>query len=86
MLLKTFKRVESLKPKLFHFSESQVLEKINKLESKIVSHSGRYQLADEPNMQEFKINIERSIKSIEEVIGKKVRTYRAPEFSIKEKK
>lgn len=62
----------------------QILKKINKFGFEIATHSNRHQLAYEQSKQEFKLDLERSIKSIEDVIGKKVRSYRAPGFSVKE--
>jgi len=60
-----------------------VLKKIDKMGFEIATHSDRHQLAYEQNREQFKKDLERSIKSIEDVIGKKVRIYRAPGFSIK---
>ena len=49
----------------------------------IASHSDKHQLAYEQNKKEFAEDIRSSIESIEDIIGKKVRSYRAPGFSIK---
>jgi len=62
----------------------QILKKINEYGFEIATHSDRHQLVYEQSKQEFKLDLERSIKRIEDIIGKKVRTYRAPGFSIKE--
>ena len=61
----------------------QVLRKIDKMGFEIATHSDRHQLAYEQSKQEFKQDLEKSIKSIEDIIGKKTRIYRAPGFSIK---
>lgn len=61
-----------------------IIKKIEQAGFEIGTHSDMHQLAFEQNKQEFKQDLERSIKSIEDLIGKKVTTYRAPGFSIKE--
>lgn len=61
----------------------KLLKKINDLGYEIASHSDMHQLAYEFNKKEFAKDLETSIKSIEDVIGKKVRAYRAPGFSVK---
>ncbi|PWK27827.1 polysaccharide deacetylase family protein (PEP-CTERM system associated) [Arcicella aurantiaca] len=50
----------------------------------IATHSDLHQLAYEQNRTEFKNDLETSIKALEDVIGKKIRAYRAPGFSIKQ--
>jgi len=60
-----------------------IVKKISDLGYEIATHSDLHQLAYEFNRQQFKDDLEKSIKSIEDVSGKKVRTYRAPGFSIK---
>jgi peptidoglycan-N-acetylglucosamine deacetylase len=62
----------------------QVLKKIDSLGYEIATHSDKHQLAYEQSKEEFREDLNISIKSIENVIGKKVTTYRAPGFSIKE--
>ena len=49
------------------------------------SHSNLHQLAYEQSPQEFKSDLECSVKTIEDIIGQKVIYYRAPGFSITEK-
>ncbi len=61
-----------------------VLKKIEKQGFEIATHSDMHQLAYEQSKQRFKQDLERSIQSIEDIIGKKVRVYRAPGFSIRE--
>ena len=61
----------------------KIIEKINSLNYEIATHSDTHQLAYEFNKDEFKQDLESSIKSIEDITGKKITTYRAPGFSIK---
>lgn len=63
----------------------EVLKEIDRKGHEIATHSDLHQLAYEQNRKTFEQDLERSIKSIEDVIGKKVRTYRAPGFSLMEK-
>jgi len=60
----------------------EILKKIDNQGHEIASHSDMHQLAYEFNREEFRQDLERSVKSIEDVIGKKVRAYRAPGFSL----
>jgi polysaccharide deacetylase family protein (PEP-CTERM system associated) len=60
----------------------EILQKIDSFGYEIASHSDMHQLAYEFNREEFRQDLERSVKSIEDVIGKKVRAYRAPGFSL----
>lgn len=62
----------------------EVLKDIDRRGHEIATHSDLHQLAYEQNRQVFEQDLERSIKSIEDVIGKKVRAYRAPGFSLME--
>jgi polysaccharide deacetylase family protein (PEP-CTERM system associated) len=62
----------------------EVLKDIDRRGHEIATHSDLHQLAYEQNRQTFEQDLERSIKSIEDVIGKKVRAYRAPGFSLME--
>ena len=61
----------------------QILKKINSYGYEIGTHSDIHQLVYEQNKDEFRQDLDRSIKSIEDVIGVKVKYYRAPGFSIK---
>jgi len=61
-----------------------ILKKIDDMGFEIATHSDKHQLAYEQNINEFKQDLELSIKSIEDIIGKKVTSYRAPGFSIME--
>ena len=62
----------------------EVLKEIDRKGHEIATHSDLHQLAYEQNRNAFEQDLERSIKSIEDVIGKKVRAYRAPGFSLME--
>ena len=60
----------------------EILKKIDALGYEIATHSDMHQLAYEFDREQFREDLERSVGSIEEVIGKKVRAYRAPGFSL----
>jgi len=60
----------------------EVLREIDNRGHEIATHSDLHQLAYEQSRTIFSQDLERSIKSIEDVIGKKVRAYRAPGFSL----
>ncbi len=60
----------------------EVLKEIDRRGHEIATHSDLHQLAYEQSRTEFSQDLERSIKSIEDTIGKKVRAYRAPGFSL----
>ena len=62
-----------------------IIKKIDELGYEIATHSDMHQLAYEFTPKEFNQDLELSIKSIEDITGKKITTYRAPGFSIKEK-
>ena len=61
-----------------------IIKKIDSRGFEIASHSDRHQLVYQQNRAEFRKDLENSINSIENIIGKKIRTYRAPGFSITE--
>ena len=61
-----------------------VIKRISALGYEIGSHSDMHQLVYEQKKAHFKNDITKSIESIEDITGKKVRIYRAPGFSIKE--
>lgn len=63
----------------------EIIKKIAKEGHDVASHSDMHQLVFEQSVYEFKDDIVRSIKSIEDILGKKVRAYRAPGFSLNEK-
>ena len=59
-----------------------IVQKIDKLGHEIGTHSDLHQLIHQQTRTEFKEDLSKSIKSIEDLIGKKVRMYRAPGFSV----
>jgi polysaccharide deacetylase family protein (PEP-CTERM system associated) len=59
-----------------------IIRTIDKLGYEIGSHAHMHQLVYEQDESGFRADVERSIKTIEDLIGKKVRTFRAPGFSI----
>lgn len=61
-----------------------IIKKIDSLGHEIATHSNMHQLVYEQSKDEFKNDLEFSIKVLEDITGKKVRAYRAPGFSIKE--
>jgi peptidoglycan-N-acetylglucosamine deacetylase len=61
-----------------------VIRKIDEAGYEIASHSDLHQLVYEQDTRQFKSDLETSVKSLEDVIGKKIRAYRAPGFSITE--
>jgi peptidoglycan-N-acetylglucosamine deacetylase len=60
----------------------EIIRKIVDAGFEIATHSDLHQLAYEQNRNEFKSDLERSIKSLEDVSGQKIRAYRAPGFSL----
>jgi len=61
-----------------------IIKRIDAEGYEIGTHSDLHQLAYEQSKEEYKNDLERSIKSLEDIIGKKVISYRAPGFSLKE--
>lgn len=61
-----------------------IIRRIHEQGYEIATHSDRHQLAYEQSREEFAEDLRRSIGSIEEITGEKVRAYRAPGFSLKE--
>ena len=61
-----------------------IVKKIHELGFEIATHSDKHQLAYNQTRKEFAADLDFSIKSIEDLTGVKVRTYRAPGFSIKD--
>ena len=62
----------------------EVIKQISDKGYEIGSHTQRHQLIYEQTPKEFKKDVERSIKTLEDISGKKVRSFRAPGFSIVE--
>jgi peptidoglycan-N-acetylglucosamine deacetylase len=61
----------------------EIIKEIDRRGYEIGTHSHLHQLVYTQDYQQFKIDIEKSIKSLEDITGKKVRTYRAPGFSVR---
>lgn len=61
-----------------------IIQRIHELGHEIATHSDTHQLAYEQSRREFTEDLRRSIDSIEQITGEKVRAYRAPGFSLKE--
>ncbi len=61
-----------------------IIQEIDARGYEIATHSDLHQLAYEQNRAQFAEDLKRSIQSLEDVTGKKIRAYRAPGFSIKE--
>ena len=62
----------------------EVVREINERGYQIGSHTHTHQLAYEQDRKTFYSDVEKSIKTIEDCIGKKVELFRAPGFSISE--
>lgn len=62
-----------------------IIKRIDSLGYEIASHSNLHQLVFEQKPNEFKTDLEKSIKIIEDITGKKITIFRAPGFSINEK-
>ena len=63
----------------------EVIRKITNKGYEIGSHTRMHQLVYEQSPTEFKNDVEHSIKTLEDISGKKVKYFRAPGFSITEK-
>jgi len=59
-----------------------VIKAIDKQGYEIATHSRMHQLAYEMSKNDFKEDLKSSIYSLEDITGKKVKSYRAPGFSI----
>lgn len=62
----------------------EVIREIGDRGYEIGSHTHLHQLVFDQSPQEFKSDVERSIKTLEDVSGQKVKFFRAPGFSITE--
>lgn len=60
----------------------EVIRRIDAEGFEIASHSHTHQLVYQQTSAQFRQDIERSIHTLEDVIGKKVKSFRAPGFSI----
>jgi len=61
-----------------------IIEKIDNCGYEIATHSNMHQLVYEQKIEIFDLDLEKSIKSLEDITGKKIRAYRAPGFSLKD--
>lgn len=61
-----------------------VIRRIDELGYEIGTHSDMHQLAYEQSPEAYRTDLETSIKALQDVTGKRVRSYRAPGFSVKE--
>jgi polysaccharide deacetylase family protein (PEP-CTERM system associated) len=59
-----------------------VIRRIDAAGFEIASHSHTHQLAYKQSAKQFRLDISRSIYTLEDLIGKKVKSFRAPGFSI----
>ena len=62
-----------------------ILKEIDNMGYEVGSHTHMHQLIYEQDKVSFKRDVEKSIKTIEDLIGKKVKYFRAPGFSIIDK-
>ncbi len=62
----------------------EVIKRISESGHEVASHTRMHQLVYEQTPKEFKNDVEHSIKTLEDITGKKVNTFRAPGFSIRE--
>lgn len=63
----------------------ELIKKIDEMGHEIGTHSYSHQLIQDQSFKEVKQDLERSVKVIEDLIGKKVRCYRAPGLSVSKK-
>ncbi len=61
-----------------------VIREIDRMGHEIATHSDMHQLVYSQSADQFRTDLERSIKSIEDLTGKRITAYRAPGFSITE--
>ncbi|MBI4937059.1 MAG: polysaccharide deacetylase family protein [Nitrosomonadales bacterium] len=62
-----------------HYPE--IIRQIDELGFEVASHSHRHQLVYQQTPQQFREDLKRSIHVLEDITGKKIKTYRAPGFS-----
>jgi polysaccharide deacetylase family protein (PEP-CTERM system associated) len=62
----------------------EIIKEIVNRGYEIGSHTQNHQLVYEQSPKEFDNDLERSVKTLEDITGKKVKYFRAPGFSIKE--
>ena len=59
-----------------------IIKRIDSYGYEVATHSNNHQLVYEQKRESFKEDLDSSIKLLEDIIGKKIITYRAPGFSI----
>jgi len=59
----------------------EIIRRIDDLGFEVATHSNRHQLVYKQTPQDFHKDLKKSIDSLEQITGKKVRSYRAPGFS-----
>ena len=62
----------------------EIIRSISEKGFEIGSHSTMHQLVYQQDKNQFQTDVDRSIKTLEDISGKKVKMFRAPGFSIKE--
>ena len=60
----------------------EVIKEIDKRGFEIGSHTHMHQLIFEQNQKEFSSDLNRSVKTLEDITGKKIKSFRAPGFSL----
>lgn len=63
----------------------EIVKKIHKYGHEIATHSYSHQLVFEQNKDSFRLDIEKSIKLLQDLTGEMIVSFRAPGFSITEK-
>ncbi len=59
----------------------EIIRKIDELGFEVASHSHMHQLVYQQTPLQFREDLKRSIHTLEDITGKKIKTYRAPGFS-----
>jgi polysaccharide deacetylase family protein (PEP-CTERM system associated) len=59
----------------------EIIRRIDELGFEVASHSYMHQLVYQQSREQFREDLKRSIHVLEDITGKKIRTYRAPGFS-----
>lgn len=59
----------------------EIIRRIDELGFEVASHSYMHQLVYQQTREQFREDLKRSIHILEDITGKKIRTYRAPGFS-----
>ena len=59
----------------------EIIRRIDELGFEVASHSHLHQLVYQQTPEQFREDLRRSIRTIEDITGKKIKSYRAPGFS-----